>query len=168
VARLLMMTEPVDGDPTLGRQSAGTAVNDPSMPFAIEGLVSGRYLLRNFNELAGVAAMWNVRDLRDSGFDASLGQDFDDVVVTLTDKLAQLSGAVSGRAGTVSAVIVFPVDRKRLPAGEYFVVAVDPLQINLWTDPSFLAAAAAQATRVTLEWGDKKTQDVPYREVVVK
>ena len=99
---------------------------------------------------------------------------------------------MNGRPGPVAAIIAFPVEREqwtnygweparfrtvragsagtfqiqRLPAGEYFLIAVNPAQIDAWTDPQFLAVASARATRVTLAWGDKKTQDLTYAEIV--
>jgi predicted ATPase len=48
----------------------------------------------------------------------------------------------------------------RLPAGDYFVVAVDESQESRWQEPAFLEAAARVATRVSLAWGDTKMLDV--------
>jgi hypothetical protein len=55
-----------------------------------------------------------------------------------------------------------------LPAGEYFAVAVGPTQAKAWTDPKFLQAAAAVASRFSVTWGDEKTLSLQMTEVVVK
>jgi hypothetical protein len=190
--RMLVRAEPADGDPTFGQPSGETKANDSS--FAIEGLLAGRYVLRTSASMAIMSVVSAGKDLKDAGIDVSAGQTVDDVVVTLTDKLASIQGNVLGLPGSVAAVVTFPVERQQwtnygwrpprfrtsragpsgefqltqLPAGEYFLVAVKPEQIDAWTDPQFLASASARATRVTLAWGDKKTLDLTYADIVVK
>jgi hypothetical protein len=190
--RVLVRAEPADGDPTFGQPMGETKPNDSS--FTIDGLIPGQYVLRTTASLAIVSVMAAGKDLRDSGIDVSAGQDIDDVVVTLTDKHASIQGNVLGTPGSVVAVMVFPAERQQwtnygwrpprfrttragpsgafqltqLPAGEYFLVAVKPEQIDAWTDPQFLAAASLRGTRVTLAWGDKKTLDVTYADITVK
>ena len=193
--RVSLTAEPADGDPTSGQPRGETAPNDPSLAFTINGLIGGRYLIRPQSiNLAVVSMMSAGKDIRDTGVDASAGQDIDDVVVTLTDKVAEIQGTVHGRPGAVTAVIAFPAERQHwtnygwrpprfrtaragpaggfritgLPAGEYLLVAVTPDQIDAWSDPQFLAAAAIRATRLTLAWGDKKMQDLTFTEIVVK
>ena len=202
--RVLVSAEPADGDPTLGQPMGETKPNDSS--FIIEGLIAGRYVLRASGSLYDalsrsysasltiVSVMSAGKDLRDIGLDVSAGQNIDDVVVTLTDRLASIHGNVAGRPGSTAAVIAFPAERQQwtnygwrpprfrtsragpsgafqltqLPAGEYFLVAVKPEQIDAWTDPQFLAAASIRATRVSLAWGDKKTLDLTYADITVK
>jgi hypothetical protein len=134
------------------------------------------------------------REIRDTGLDTSAGRDIDDVVITLTENVTSIQGTVHGDAAAGAAVIVFPVDRARwvdygfdpllikskaadndgvflikgLPEGEYFAVAVDRSQHDRWTNPTFLEAASAVATRISLEWGDKKAIDLQVSKVVVK
>jgi hypothetical protein len=190
--RMLVRAEPADGDPTLGQPMGETKPNDSS--FTIDGLIAGRYVLRTSTSIGIVSVMSAGKDLRDAGLDVSAGQNIDDVVVTLTDKLASIQGNVAGRPGSTAAVIAFPAERQQwtnygwrpprfrtsrvgpsgtfqltqLPAGEYFLVAVKPEQIDAWTDPQFLAAASIRATRVSLAWGDKKTLDLTYADITVK
>jgi carboxypeptidase family protein len=190
--RMLVRAEPADGDPTLGQPMGETTPNDSS--FTIDGLIAGRYVLRTSASMGIVSVMSAGKDLRDAGLDVSAGQNIDDVVVTLTDKLATIQGNVAGRPGSTTAVIAFPAERQQwtnygwrpprfrtsragpsgafqltqLPAGEYFLVAVKPEQIDAWTDPQFLAAASIRATRVSLAWGDKKTLDLTYADITVK
>jgi hypothetical protein len=108
-----------------------------------------------------------------------------EVVVTMTDELPEIAGILrtADAAASRAAVIVFPVERDQwrrygftparirsvaidpdgafrlrgLPAGEYFVVAVDASQMDAWHDPAFLEKAAAVAPRVTIGWGETKS-----------
>jgi Carboxypeptidase regulatory-like domain len=106
-----------------------------------------------------------------------------DVEVILTNQGAEVSGSAidpRGQTGLPYTVVVFPVDRERwarhsrfvkvvpadpdgtytvrgLPTSEYFVAAVDRLQMRdgsgEWEEPAFLEALTAAATRVSLEEG---------------
>jgi hypothetical protein len=184
--------QPANGDPTLGA-IRGSTERDGSFRFSIPGLMGGTYLFTS--NLSLVSVMWQGRDLTEVGFDASSGRDFDDVVVTLTDKEAEVSGRVrDSRSSGLGAVIAFPVDRERwsnygwearrirttraasdgtyqlagLPAGEYYVIAVDTSKVDAWTDPRFFAVAAPLATRIALGWGTKTTLDLGVRDVILK
>jgi hypothetical protein len=194
--RMLMMAEPANGDPTLGKPTAFVSKGDGSFPFTFEGAISGSYLVRislpDFGILSITAAE---HDVTETGVDVSAGGDVTDIVVTLTDKLTQLGGGVHDSHGPVAAgVIAFPVDpalrtnygwnprrfktarsstagtftMSGLPEGDYFVIAVDRSQIDAWTDAKFLAAAEPLATRVSLKWGEQKSVDLTVNTVKVK
>jgi hypothetical protein len=189
--RLELTAEPADGDPSLG-QFRGRAESDASRSFVIDGLLGGTYLLTSSKGI--VSLMWNGRDLRETGFDASAGHDFDDVLVTLTDRTARVSGTVHGVPQGTAAVLVFPVERERwvnygwrprrigsarvgpggafqidrLPRGDYFLVAVNAGHVNAWSDSAFLALVAGRATRVSLDWGESLQQDLTYTEVTAR
>jgi hypothetical protein len=111
-----------------------------------------------------------------------------DIVMTLTDKVITVTGVVRDEQGVTgdAAVIAFPFERdqwtrygftpirikgvavagkagyqiKGLPAGQYYVVAVDAAHVTAWQDPEFLDRAAAVATRVTLAWDETRTVDL--------
>jgi uncharacterized protein (DUF2141 family) len=189
--------KPANGDLSLGAISAYVLI-DGETPFTLEGLGSGTYLIglgswfAQYDTVASVTS--GGHEIRDTGLDTSAGRDVDDVVVTLTENVTSIQGAVRGDAAAGAAVIVFPVDRARwvdyggdpilikskaadsngaflikgLPEGEYFAVAVDRSQHDAWTNPKFLEAASAVATRIALKWGDKKTVDLQINKVVVK
>ena len=77
------------------------------------------------------------------------------------------SNANSGRYGfTPVRIKSTPVAGKSgysfrgLPAGTYFVIAVEKSLVTACQDPKFLERAAAAATRVTLEWDDTKSLDL--------
>lgn len=180
--------EPANGSPSLGApRSRPNPV--PSDTFAIDGLLPAAYFLR-FPSSPWVikTVAHGGRDYTHTPFDASTGRDFNDVVVTFTDKSAAMAGSVRDRnaqPATTAAVLAFPVEREQwtnfgftparfksaeagagafsipaLPAGDYFVIAVDGALADAWQDPKFLERAAPVATRVTIAWGETKTVDL--------
>lgn len=129
-----------------------------------------------------------------TGFDASSGRDFDGVVITLTDKAPRLTGTLTRGAAEPApgaVAVAFPVERELwtgygitplrirtavadtsgsyrftgLPAGEYFLVAVEEEETYGWQDPKFLEGAQARAVRVAVGWGEAKTQHLQVGRV---
>lgn len=117
--------------------------------------------------------------------------------MTMTDRGIRLSGFVRDRQGEVvssATVIVFPVDTTLwtrfgfdppriksvacfagrgyevigLAKGAYYVVAVDHTQADGWQNPEFFRAARPLSTRVSLEWGDARRQDLTLSTVTTK
>jgi hypothetical protein len=201
---LELMLEPATGDPSAGTPRGSTAPGDTE--FTIEGLLGAPYLVAYvYPHRSGpspgnviirpygvVSMMHQGRDLRYTGFDASSGADFDDVVLTLTDKRVELNGTVQGDQGPAAAtVIAFPVDRERwtdfgwrvtwiasarsssagtyriqeLPEGDYYVVAIPLTEPTTWMNPEFMAAAAPHATRAAVTWGETRTINLRMAEV---
>jgi hypothetical protein len=193
----VIAAQPANGDPSLGGISAYVPINGET-PFSLESLGRGTYLigLPSFSSrYVSVASVTSAgREIRDTGLDTSAGRDIDDVVITLTENVTSIQGTMHGDAAAGAAVIVFPVDRARwvdygidphlikskaadnagvflikgLPEGEYFAVAVDRSQHDAWTNPKFLEAASVVATRIALNWGDRKSLDLQVSKVVVK
>ena len=152
---LMVRLEPANGDPALGMNYSHIADGDNARtPSMSDGLMAGQYLVeRAFGAWRVMSVVWNSRDVTDTGFDASAGTDFDDVIVTVTDKVIAVAGSVTdpqGQPASAAAVIAFPVNRARwinygwspihigsqattgagtyrfqnLPEGEYYLVAV--------------------------------------------
>ena len=196
--RVSVRLQPASGDAAFGLLFGATSPDDATHAFTIDGLLGGRYLVP-YQFFAG----WRLKsvtsngvDVTDTGFDGLQGVDFDDVVVTLTDRAAELNGTITDEGGrpAYSSVILFPVDRagwtnygwtpdrlratsagssgaysfKELRDGDYYVIAVPHTQQDLWVNPAFLAAAAPLATPVTLTAGSPKTQDLRVQEVTIK
>jgi hypothetical protein len=112
----------------------------------------------------------------------SLTADVDDVVITMTNRLASVAGTVQ-RSGGEASVAVFPADYQRwiaagmstsrahlvdadktgtfevdgLASGDYAVAAIDASTPVDLQDPADVEALARIATRVTLGDGDRKT-----------
>jgi hypothetical protein len=130
---------------------------------------------------------WTIKSVRIGGKEIgdglfSLTTDVDDVVVTLTNRLAGLAGTVQ-RSGVDAAVAIFPADfqnwiasgmsssRARLVdadkngtfdvdglvGGDYAVAAIDASTSVDLQNPADIEALARIATRVTLGDGDRKT-----------
>jgi len=184
--------EPAGGEAALGQPWTFVGRNDPTMSFRIEGLMAGEYFLRPRGAIVK-SVIWNGRDFTHAPFDASLGRDFEGVVVTTTTHGGRLTGTVRDPSSpeVPAAVICFPVDRAgwrrygirsprirstvastageysiaSLPAGEYLVIAVRDTLQDAWVDPAFLVRAAALASRVTVDWGSIVTQHLDLKDV---
>jgi hypothetical protein len=140
------------------------------------------------------SVIWRGRDYAHEPFDAAASDDFSGVVVTVTNVVPELSGSVRGTDDLKpdrTVVIVFPANRSQwqgagvwppgmksapvssdgtfrittVPAGDYFVAAIDRAHYSAWRDPDFLAGVERSGARVTLSWGVKTTQDVKVAAV---
>ena len=106
--------------------------------------------------------------------------------VIFTDKISSLKGSVHGArsnpAGNVT-VIMFPSDEglwlpqsrhiittrtdgtgtyqlSMIPSGEYLIVAVEDVEQGEWFDPSYLDQIRNRATKIKIDDGDQRTQDL--------
>ncbi len=152
-------------------------------------LVPGDYRLTVGN---GLPNGWSLASMTIAGHEITDGvvhiasDDLANVVITMTDRATDVSGALTrpdGTADTASTVIVFPQDRalwtaltrriigirptsdgryqvKDLPPGDYFVVATPDVERGQWFDLEFLASIQAKAMRITLAAGEQKTLDL--------
>jgi hypothetical protein len=125
-------------------------------------------------------------DVTDAGIEVPINGAINDMVVELTDHLYPVSGRVTDAAGNVvrdCLVIVFAQDPAawtpltrylgtarpglddrftvKMPAGDYYAVALSEVDPGAWTDPEFLSQARDRATRFTLAAGENKTVDLP-------
>jgi Carboxypeptidase regulatory-like domain len=123
------------------------------------------------------------QDITDRAFD--LETDVTSLVVTFTDRPSRVSGMVKDSRGAVAQdaiVLAFPVDPQRwsgygseprtirgaptsdagdykfdhLPAGDYYLIAIDAAAADDWTDPKRLNVLARQATRLTVVEAESK------------
>jgi hypothetical protein len=163
----------------------------PDGRFVMSNIPPGKYRLRiNGRPPAGWllrSVMVNGADASDIAFEVGVSQNIEGVVVTLTDRPAEVSGRFVDAAGKPMpeyVLVVFSADRRSwvprslrtqqvrpdangtfvahdLPAGDYFISAVTDLEDGEWNDPAFLVAlAAASPVRITLAEGEKKVQDI--------
>jgi hypothetical protein len=130
---------------------------------------------------------WHGRSYLDQPFDATSGGDVSGVEVTMTNAAPVLTGTIHDAQGTPASgafAIIFPVDRAlwtnngmtpprirnvvtqksgtyrlSLPAGEYFVIAVETPPPG-WHEPEFMESAATTAARVNVGWGEAKSVDL--------
>jgi hypothetical protein len=160
-------------------------------------LPAGHVLIRGFTIAQGAGPggppPWRLNrvilhdlDVADSGIDVPANGAIDNVVVEMTNHLAEAVGHVTDADGKVVRdcfVIVFAQDsahwtvqtrhlsvsrpdmddlfHARLLAGDYYAVAMSDVETNAWTDPEFLAQARERATRFSIADGEKKTIELP-------
>jgi hypothetical protein len=189
-------------DPAGGQlfQSAGTPTEqqmpgrfDDNGQFVTPSTWPGRYVVR----LTGQPSAWAVRRATVQGRDV-LDTPFDlkgdaDVVITLSDRIRQLSGTVQ-RDGDQSnlnvTVLLFPSDpdgwidygrsTRRLravpvggsaysmaapPEGDYLLIALPDQQVNEWRNPAFLKRAAGLADRITVTGGPSVSHPLRVRSI---
>jgi hypothetical protein len=177
--------------PSVDGASVGPNSNarvDKDGRFALAGVAAGSHLLRAAGQLRGWAlksVVINGRDVVDTPIDLRSNQTVNDVTVTFTNKLTQLSGTVTNDASAPVidfTVLAFPTDARLwrplarqimtarpdqtgkyqirgLPPGDYYLATVDPSEQGEWFEPSFLDQQRIGAVRLQLADGDVKTHD---------
>ena len=88
---------------------------DPDGTFTLPGIRPGRYFLRASGPGTVRSVMWSGLDTLDFPLEVDTEHDVANVVITLTDKLSELSGTVTdsvGKAGYDFTVIAMPVDNR--------------------------------------------------------
>jgi hypothetical protein len=189
----IVQAQPADGSASLSMLSSARLGQPATPTFTVNGLLPGRYILRTLGPYGLKSITWNGKDYTNTPIDTTSGQDFDDVVVTFTIDKQQLSGTVSTAPGlpAPTMVVAFPAERElwsdygltpfriltapvstsnaysftSIPGGNYLLFALDAAHADAWKDPAFLASVAGLATPVSLEWGEKKTQDIQTRPI---
>ena len=173
-------------DPGMPGQGGARVDNDGR--FSIEGLAAGQHLIRPQGGLRGwslKSVTMGGRDVTDVPIDLRSGQKIADVTITFTDLQTQIGGTVTNDQGapvTEYTVLAFstnvdywrPLSRhimtarpdqtgkftiRGLPAGEYYIVTVDPAEQGEWFDPAYLQEHRLGAARVTVGEGETKTRD---------
>jgi hypothetical protein len=162
--------------------------------FQIPSLGPGQYLVRIDPLAASATARWalksaivNERDLADRPLTATAdGSELAGIVVTLTDRAAEISGRLidaSGRPVTRYSIVVFTQDQSLwlpgarrihavrpatdgsfavtgLPAGDYAIAAVENAEDADLSDAGFLSQLLASALKLTIAEGDRRRQDL--------
>ncbi len=166
--------------------------------FSTQGLPPGRHFPRFLNNFTTSLSGWYLESATHRGRDLTTeplildGQPITDVVITFTDRRADLTGAVrhaAGRPNAEAAVLVFPADypawlaqglpptRSRstltstggsyelqaLLPGEYLAAAVSLDVLKQWPDAFSVQTIAPFATRVTIARGESKRLDLETR-----
>jgi hypothetical protein len=170
--------------------SPGTV--DASGTFSFRGVTPGRYRVVASVPGGSPGAGWLPRSAILGGRDAldfpiDVGtSDIEDLVVTFTDRPAELSGTIqdaSGQPAPEHFVILFTRDKafwmpqsrriqsarpgndgrflfRNLPPGEYRLAALTDVEQGQWYDPAFLEQLVPGAIAITIGEGEKKTQDI--------
>jgi Carboxypeptidase regulatory-like domain len=126
------------------------------------------------------------RDVTDEPIELRSGRDVDNVMIVLTDRATEISGAVRDGTGTAvagMAVIAFSTDQQQwlpqsrsiqavrtgqdgtyrmrgLPAGDYRILATEDVEQGEWFDPAFLERVVPSSEKISLTEGEQKTRDL--------
>jgi hypothetical protein len=122
----------------------------------------------------------------------SITSDLDGIVIVLTDHPSELGGSVRDADGSIdpdAAVVLFTADKdfwtampsftrrmrmvrasengtflmRGIPAGDYYLAAIPEEQAADWQDTRVLDQLARDAMRLTINYGEKKRQDLKTR-----
>jgi hypothetical protein len=184
--------EPVQSPGAVTLSPTGGVV-DPLGHFEIAGVVPGRYRLLALLPGLGRPGQWHLRSSIVNGQDTldvpvviRPNESIRDAVITLTDRPAQITGAVQNAAGGAPneyTVILFPADQtlwlpharriqavrpsadgvftfQGLPAGDYLLAAIDDVEYGEWFDPALLQRLVPTALRTVVADGEHKVQDI--------
>ncbi len=190
--RLEVAAEPASAQSGVPAVRTETMLTGQALNFALTNLRPGDYILRMYAD-SGMAKSIVLGGKDYAGLPLTLSDhDISGVVITVTSQTARAEGRVRdgrGDAAGYAAVICFPADPARwrrygprpdrirsapvrqgsyeirVPAGDYYLVAVDEALADRWRDPAFLEAASRVATRVSLGWGEISRQDLAVVDV---
>jgi hypothetical protein len=182
-------------DWAIGQQVRAPAKIKDDGTFEIS-VAAGRVQLRAapmpIGSAAGSPSPWRLSrvmlhdvDVGDTGIDVSANATVENVIVEMTNRVAEASGHVTDADGSVVRdcfVIVFAQDpvhwtvqtrflsvarpdtddlyKARLLPGDYYAVAMADVETGAWTDPEFLSQVRDRATKFSIADGDKKTIDL--------
>lgn len=178
--------QPIFGGHGLEYQSEGrvqlTRVPHGTYTLRLNGRAPAGWILRS--------AMLNGVDVSDVPFELRPGVPAGEVVITLTDRPAEVSGTLQTSTGEPApgyVLLVFSANKsywvpgtrrtqlvrpdasgrfvaRDLPAGDYLIAAVTDLEDGQWHNAAFLAELAASGPiAFTLAEGDRKVQDIRIR-----
>jgi hypothetical protein len=161
---------------------------DSEGTFTIHNVAAGPHLVRA-NPTSDRWMLKSVtidgRDVTDAPIEVKSSESISDIAIVFTDQVTEISGTVAntdGAAVTDYTILAFSTDSslwrpqarqivtarpdqtgkyrlRGLPAGEYFLVTVDPTEQGEWFDPNYLETHKTNALRMRLADGDVKTQD---------
>lgn len=179
------------------RNSFGGYVSEISEDgtFLLSKVPVGTYRLRiNGRPPAGWAlrsVMLGDADVSDVLFEVKSQEHIEGVVITLTDRTAEIAGTLqtaSGEPAPAYTLVVFSADARfwvagtrrtqhvrpdvqgryvarDLPAGDYLIAAVTDLEDGQWNDRAFLAElAASNPLKISVAEGGRKVQDIRIAE----
>jgi len=182
--------DPATGEPRFGvprsKPVPGTTTNE----FEITGVQPAEYWVRaSTGDWIVKSVSWQGRDHTLTPINTGSSEDLSGLVITLTNAVPVLTGGVrmpDGSTPDAALVVVFPAQAtlrtntgftptrlrsvqvlgngsfslNNLPAGDYFVAAIDRSHVRTWRDPDFLLALERQASRITLVWGQPASQNL--------
>jgi hypothetical protein len=163
--------------------------------FTVRGVPPGRYRINAATPAPPDAqgrrwvlksAMVGGQDAADLPFDIGVASDLAGVVITMSNRAAELTGVLQMPGGTAASdysIVVFPRDERLwgvsprraravrpasngryqvtgMPAGEYLLAALTDVDQGEWLNPDFLRGIAPAAIPIQLVEGERWTQDI--------
>jgi hypothetical protein len=189
LSRVRILVAPISASSPERAAAFPSVIPDASGHFVIGGLVPGRYRIN----VAGAGAAWSVgsavvgpRDVMDTPLELRASEDPGTVTVTMTDRVAIVSGTLmdsSSRATADYTVVAFPTDStlwlpqarriqatrpstdgrymiRGLPPGDYGLAVISDVETGQWYDPAWLKSVTGQAVGFTLSDGQHLIKDV--------
>jgi protocatechuate 3,4-dioxygenase beta subunit len=188
LTRMRVVLTPADpaGGPMM-QNAAGTV--DATGKFTIASVVPGMYRLTASGGGNGWyldSAVIDGQDTLDVPFEVKPGSAPSGAVITFTDRQAQLTGSITNQRGQPApeqTLILFPADERYwvpqsrrirstrpstdgqftfagIPPGDYKLVAMVDVETGAWFDLAFLQQIDAASTRITVNEGEKKVQNL--------
>lgn len=159
---------------------------DADGKFTLPGIRPGRYFLRASGPGTVRSVTWNGLDTLDFPLEVTADLDVIDVEITLTDRISEVTGAVTDSAGKPlyeATVVAAATDNRYwtlgtrrvvtaqpgpdgrytirgLPPGDYRVAVVTDYEIEQRLNPAFLQQVMAGGSAVTVSLGGRHTQDL--------
>jgi protocatechuate 3,4-dioxygenase beta subunit len=185
--RLMLQAAPVQMMPMLGPRQPAAVQDDMSFELKSPPGVYRLNLMPPGQEWAIRSVRLNGTDLTDTGIEIKANEEIHALEVELTNKLTTITGLVTNARGDAVkdyTTIVFAQDPARwagnntryvstgrpdqdgrfkingLPAGEYYIVALDRVDGGEAGDPEFLERVRTKASRLSLNEGETKTVDL--------
>jgi hypothetical protein len=154
--------------------------------FTLPGIRPGRYFLRASGPGVVRSVMWNGVDTLDFPLEVTADADVVDVEITLTDRVSEVSGAITDANGKLphdATIVAASTDPRHwtlgtrrvvtaqpgpdgrytirgLPPGDYRVAAVTDFDLEQRLNPAFLQQIGASGAAVTVVLGGRTTADV--------
>lgn len=184
-SRMSVILNPAPGSAMMYFGPPPQALIEPDGRFTINGVSPGKFSLR-VNSIAMRSSVVGGVDTLDTPIDFQATDDITDAVLTVTDKITELSGLLTesaGKPGIDYTIIAVTTDEKfwtpnsrrialsrtgadgkymfrSLPAGDYYVTVMTDPENGIQYDPEFLRSLAGAATRVHVNADAKTTQDL--------
>jgi uncharacterized protein (DUF2141 family) len=185
LTRIRVTMSPIEPSP-FGGSVAGRV--EATGRFTIPNVVPGRYRLTAGGASGWITESSTIGglDALDSPFEVKGNQNLSGAVVTFTDRQTELTGVMTDARNQPApgyTLIAFAADSRywtgnsrrvqttrpatdgrftfrNLPPGEYRLAPVFDVEPGATSDPAFLQQLEGSALRVTLQPGEKKTQDI--------
>jgi 5-hydroxyisourate hydrolase-like protein (transthyretin family) len=171
----------------IGGRGARPSDVGPAGQFTINDVAPGAYTIRASTPRGWTmkAVYLDGREITDEPIDVK-SDNITGLNVIFTDRVSGLAGSVRDARGTPASnvtVILFPPDERQwlsqsrrimtartdasgayqlpaVPPGEYLITAVEDAEQGEWFDPAFLEEIKGRATKIRIEEGDQRTQDL--------